>query len=272
MKFLSIVFLIGFQAHAQTSQVAAPAKSDFLSLCKATFSQAPEKITLCSDIHQKFFSKSGNNDIASIKPEDVKAQPSSMDGKIEFLVFNDPNYLPGIAYCYFVFRNWISPSTFSPDDMGMNASGFSILNEDLKKYQNWLSTSTEGKKCKSRVEKDSQVSVVNLEETLKNKVALIGLNPYASINQPDPTTDSVMQEMLLTLNHERIHAYHVACPEFEKWSIKEWENLPSQKKNEYSKKYPSYNWTIPKIAGREYIGFLYESTPEKIAPHIGKCK
>ena len=258
-------------AFSQTPAGQAPAKSDFLSLCKATFLQNAEKLPMCNEIHQKFFSKS-TGDIASILPSDVKAKPSSIDGKVEFLVFNDPNYLPAIAYCYFVYRNWISPTTFSPDDMGMNASGFSILNEDLKKYQTWLATAAEGKKCKTRVEKESEVIVVNLEETLKNKVALIGLNPYASLQQPNPSTESVMQEMLLTLNHERIHAYHVACPDFEKWSIKEWEKLPGAKKSEFSKKYPSYNWTIPKIAGREYIGFLYESNPELIAPHISKCK
>lgn len=270
--FLAILLLSQNVSAAPSAAKPTEPKSDFLSLCKATFSLTPEKLPVCDDIHQKFFSKSAGQDIASVKPEDLKAKASPIDGKVEFLVFNDPNYLPAIAYCYFVYRNWISPTTFSPDDMGMNASGFSILNEDLKKYQTWLVSATEGKKCKERVERESQVSVVNLEETLKNKVALIGLNPYASLHQPNPTTESVMQEMLLTLNHERIHAYHVACPSFEKWSIAEWEKLPGAKKSEYSKKYPSYNWTIPKIAGREYIGFLFEGNPEAINPHIAKCK
>ncbi len=85
-------------AFSQTPAGQAPAKSDFLSLCKATFSQNAEKLPMCNEIHQKFFSKS-SGDIASILPSDVKAKPSSIDGKVEFLVFNDPNYLPAIAYC-----------------------------------------------------------------------------------------------------------------------------------------------------------------------------
>ena len=34
-----------------------------------------------------------------------------------------------MAYCYFVFRNWISSSELSPDGLSTSASGFSILNE-----------------------------------------------------------------------------------------------------------------------------------------------
>jgi len=268
MKYILPLFLFSTFAFGATSQP----KSDFLSLCQTTFEQQKEKLPMCKEINDKFFSKAGTNDITNVRPVDLKAKESPIDSKVEFLVFNDPNYVPAIAYCYFVFRNWISPTTFSPDDMGMNASGFSILNEDLKKYQDWLKTSVEGKKCQARVEKESQVSVVNLEDTLKNKVALIGLNPYATLHTENPTTESVLNEMQLTLNHERIHAYHVACPEFEKWSINEWEKLPATKKNEFVNKYPSYNWTVPKIAGREYIGFLFEATPEKINPHVAKCK
>ncbi len=252
--------------------LATEPKSDFHSLCKATFQFKKEKLSICDEVQSKLFSKTGTSDIAPVKPTDLKAKESPIDGKVEFLAFNDPNYLPAIAYCYFVYRNWISPTTFSPDDMASNASGFSILNEDLDKYQTWLKTNTAGKQCESRVLKESEVSVVNLADTLKNKVALIGLNPYASLQQENATIESVMQDMMLTLNHERIHAYHVACPEFEKWSIKEWEKLPSAKKNDYMKKYPSYNWTVPKIAGREYIGFLFEATPEMINPHVAKCK
>ncbi|MBY0413801.1 MAG: hypothetical protein K2Q18_06535, partial [Bdellovibrionales bacterium] len=159
-----------------------------------------------------------------------------------------------------------------PDALVTSASGFSILNEYIPAYKKWLATSSAGKSCKTRVEKEAEVSVADLEISLAGRVALIGLNPYASIQTPDSTAESVLQEMKLTVNHERIHAFQVACPEFEKWSIKEWEKLPFAKKNEYIKKYPSYTWSLPKVAGREYIAFLYESTPEKISEHVKSCK
>jgi hypothetical protein len=243
-----------------------------LSLCKTTLQNNPASLPLCETIHQKLFASNKGKDIAGIQPSDVDAPSSPLDQKIQFFIFNDPNYLSGIAYCYFVYRNWISPSEVSPDSLSMSASGLSILNEDLKAYQTWISTKAEGQKCKARVEKEAEVSVANLEVSLKDKVALIGLNPYASIQIANPTAESVMNDMKLTINHERIHAYQVACPEFEKWSEKEWGKLPFTKKNEYIKKYPSYTWSIPKVAGREYVAFLFESTPEKISEHVKSCK
>ena len=156
--------------------------------------------------------------------------------------------------------------------MGLSASGFSILNEEIKPYEKWLKSSPEGLKCKGKVEKESQVSVANLEVALKGSVALIGLNPFALINSPDVTSESVMKEMTLTMNHERVHAFQVACPEFEKWSIKQWEKLPFATKNTYIKKYPSYTWSLPKVAGREYIAFLYENNLSGINESISKCK
>jgi hypothetical protein len=249
-----------------------PATSDFQSLCKATLQFNSVSLPLCETIHTKFFKENKNKDITGITPKDLNALSSPLDSKIQIFMFNDPNYLSGIAYCYFVYRNWISSNEIGPDQMAMSASGFSILNEDLKEYQKWIVSSNEGKKCKERVEKESEVTVVNLEESLKGKVALIGLNPYASIHLPNPTAESVLNDMKLTLNHERIHAYQVACPEFEKWSIKEWEKLPSKSKNEYSKKYPSYTWSIPKVAGREYIAFLFEASPEKVSEYVKNCK
>lgn len=268
MKYF-ILIALSFNLFSAT---ASEPVSDFQSLCKATLQNQPNSLPLCEKIHQKFFINNKTNDIAAISPSDVGAPASAIDSKVQFFIYNDPNFLSGMAYCYFVYRNWISSAEISPDALAMSASGFSILNEDIKKYQSWLTSSTEGKKCKTRVEKEAEVSVSNLELSLKDRVAIIGLNPYASIQNPNPTYESVVDEMKLTINHERIHAYQVACPEFEKWSIKEWEKLPVATKNVYIKKYPSYTWSIPKIAGREYIGFLYEGTPEKIGEHIKNCK
>ncbi len=270
MKLFSLFFFVTLVLNGKIN--AADVPSDFLSLCKATLQYNQKALPLCETIHTKYFSKNKTSDISPFLPQDLGAQPSSIDSKVQFFIFNDPNYLAGVAYCYFVFRNWISSSELSPDGLSTSASGFSILNEKINDYQKWLLKSPEGLKCKARVEKESEVTVANLEISLKGKVALIGLNPYAAIQGPDVTLESVEKEMLLTVNHERIHAYHVACPQFEKWSIKEWEKLPSAKKNEYIKKYPSYTWSIPQVAGREYIGFLFESTPEKIKDHIKGCK
>jgi hypothetical protein len=272
IKYYLIFSLIIFSSIEAKNNTPVEAPSDFLSLCKATLTYKTQALPLCEEIHKKFFSQNKTNDIAVLNPADLKVEPSPIDHKIQYFIFNDPNYLAGIAYCYFVYRNWISPSQISPDQLGLSATGFSILNEEIPQYQKWLVEKAEGKKCKERVEKEAEVSVANLEISLKGKAALIGLNPFASIQGENPTLESVLEEMKITVNHERIHAYHVTCPEFEKWSIKEWEKLPSKEKNEYIKKYPSYTWTIPKIAGREYIGFKYEANPEKLQEFVKNCK
>ena len=267
MKFLFLfLFFISFNV------TAVDLDSNFYNLCKVTLQNNSSALPVCESIYQKFFVKNNTLDLVNITPTDVGAPASSIDKKIQFFIFNDPNFVSGMAYCYFAYRNWITTNTTTPDSLGMSASGFSILNEEIKPYQKWLITSVEGKKCKAKVEKESQVSVANLETALKGSVALIGLNPYALINSPDVTKESVMKEMTLTLNHERIHAFQVACPEFEKWSIKQWEKLPFVTKNTYIKKYPSYTWSIPKVAGREYVAFLYEDKLSSINEHISKCK
>ena len=252
--------------------MAADADSNFYNLCKVTLQNNSKALPVCETVYQKFFVKNNTSDIVNIQPSDVGAPASPIDSKVQYFIFNDPNFVSGMAYCYFVYRNWISPTAVTPDALAMSASGFSILNEEIPAYQKWLITAAEGKKCKGTVEREAEVSVANLETALKGKVALIGLNPYALINSPDATSDSVMKEMALTVNHERIHAYQVACPEFEKWSIKEWEKLPFGTKNAYIKKYPSYTWSILKVAGREYIAFLYETAPANVGEHITKCK
>jgi hypothetical protein len=274
MKYL-VLMLVTFNVLAATPNTKSTtdsAAADFLNLCKTTLAAQPNSLPLCETIHQKFFNENKTKDLVIITPAQVGAPPSPLDGKIQFFMFNDPNYLSGIAYCYFVYRNWISSSEISPDALAMSASGFSILNEDIPAYLKWLKTQAAGQKCKARVEKEAEVTVADLELSLAGRVALIGLNPYASIQTPDSSVESVLSDMKLTINHERIHAYQVACPEFEKWSIKEWEKLPTAKKNEYIKKYPSYTWSLPKVAGREYVAFLFESTPEKITDHVKNCK
>jgi hypothetical protein len=98
------------------------------------------------------------------------------------------------------------------------------------------------------------------------------VNPFASVQTPNSTIESVLKDLELTLNHERIHAYQAACPEFEKWSLAEWTKLPFKEKSEYIKKYPTYTWSIPKVAGREYVGYLLESNPNRVSELVKGCK
>ena len=81
--------------------------SDFLSLCKVALPQNEESLQLCNGIYEKFFLNNKTNDIAPFKPSDVGADSSPIDAKIQFIIFNDPNYMSGMSYCYFLYKNSI---------------------------------------------------------------------------------------------------------------------------------------------------------------------
>lgn len=271
MKFKSAARLLGLGLGLMTFPLLSVASdSEFLGLCEHTLSNSPEK-KLCSEIHNVFFKDQKSKPLVYINPKLLNVEEMSIDKKVDYIIFNDPNFLNGVAYCYFVFKGWISPVQMSPDTLGTSATGFSILNEDLKDYQKWLNTSVEAKKCKTQVQKDSEVSVSNLDTYLKDKVAIIGLNPYGVIQTPGINLSKALEELQTTVNHERIHAYQASCPAFEKWSMDQWANLPVKEKNQYINKHTSYTWSIPKVAGREYIGYLYEKTPSKLEAHFKNC-
>ncbi len=190
-----------------------------------------------------------------------------------FLVINDPNYMAGMGYCYFVFRKWISPGKMSPDRFGATVTGFSILNEKLSPYQKWIETSPEGKSCKAKVKSESGVVAANLEVSIRGHSAIIVLNPYAFVQDKSMTYAQILKEMVLTTNHERIHAYQVLCPEFEKKAAEAWSALSAKKQAEFRSAHEGYDWDDAKVASREFFAFEFERTPEKIAPLVSaKCR
>lgn len=267
MKLKSVI--IG--ASLLVSNALMGSDSEFVDLCNHTLSSSPEK-KLCQEVHNVFFKDQKSKPLVYINPKMLNVEEMSIDKKVDYIIFNDPNFLSGVAYCYFVFKNWISPTQITPDILGTSATGFSILKEDLKDYQKWLNSSLEAKKCRAQVEKEAGVSVSNLDTYLKDKIAIIGLNPYGIIQTPGINLTATLEELQTTVNHERIHAYQAACPEFEKWSMNEWSKLPVKEKNQYINKYTSYTWSIPKVAGREYIGYLYEKKPSSLPALIKDCQ
>jgi hypothetical protein len=242
--------------------------SDFLSLCVAQ--AGPTGRAVCEQIHLKFF-QGDTKHFAPLKPADVGAPVLSVDPRIQFVIFNDPNYVAGVGYCYFAFRKWINPAQVSPDDLGLSASGFAILKEKLPEYQRWLGT-REGKACKARVQNESQVEVANLEVSLRDYAALIAVNPLAIVRDKGANAEAVTQEMIRTVNHERVHAYQVLCPAFEKWSRAQWEKLSPAEQNKVKNRYVGHVWSDPVVAGREYTAYQLEADPAQMQPHLGNCK
>ena len=267
MKLLFFSFMALLSANTFADQ------SDFLSLCKTHFNEDSAKLQTCEKVNGTLFQGLSAKDASIITtPKKIDAVAMNIDKKILFLALNDPNYLPALVYCYSVFHHWINPNKISPDALGSLSSGVSILNERLPAYQKWLSTSSEGKSCKALVEKESLLPVTNLQDSLKGYTAMIVLNPYAAILNSGNHYDSIMDDLRLTLNHERIHAYHVLCPEFEKSEREKWIKLSEAEKNKFIEKYPNYNWKDLQTAGREYSAFSLEKAPDTIGNLVKSCK
>jgi hypothetical protein len=249
------------------------ARSDFLSLCSSFASAQGADAAFCSRLNSKFFAETQKGAaVALVNPSDVGAPVMSVDSKVRFVVFHDPNYFPGVAYCYFAYRSWIDPQKMSPDAVALASSGFSILNENIEAYQTWLDVNPEGRRCRELVQKESGVPVTDLRPLLKEHAALVGLNPLASVKNGHLSYQAVIDDLKLTLNHERIHAYQVLCPELEKWGQKMWSALPQEEQDKFGIVYPAYNWKDPKVAGREYVAFSFENKPLRISDHVGNCK
>lgn len=247
--------------------------SDFLNLCKTHFKSDSARLDTCERVNKILFVGVTAKEASTLtSPQKISATEMSVDKKILFIALNDPNYFPALVYCYSVYHHWINPNQISPDALGMLSSGVSILNENLPQYQKWLNSSKEGKSCRSLVEKESGLPISNLEDSLKGYTAMIVLNPYAVIRTSGDDFNKAMDELRLTLNHERIHAYHVLCPQFEKSEKNKWLKLSLAEKNKFIEKYPNYNWSDVKTAGREYSAFTLETVPESIASLVSTCK
>lgn len=258
---------VGAQSQPANTQNGA---SDFLSLCREI--SHDDGSAVCGKIAAKFFPKDkAREPTLPVTPAQVGAPSLNIDKKIQYLVFNDANFMSSVAYCYFVFRGWLNPAQVSPDNLGLQSTGFSILNEHIDPYQKWLKTDR-GKACAKRVESESQVPVTDLKTSLEGYVALIGLNPLASVATGSPGYEGVMKDMLLTVNHERIHAYQVLCPKFDAWSREQWKSTSAAEKKKIAAKYNAYNWNDLQVAGREFVAFAMEDEPEKVLKLIGSCK
>ncbi len=266
MRFFCIfICLISFNVFAD--------QSDFLSLCKTHFKDDSARIQTCEKINDLLFKGLGPKDSSAItSPEKVNAPLMNIDKKILFMALNDPNYLPSLVYCYSVYNHWIDPLQISPDTLGTISSGVSILNENLPAYQKWLNKSIEGKSCRKQVEKDSQLPVTNLEDSLRGYVAMIVLNPFAVIGSTGTSYESALEELRLTINHERIHAYHVLCPQFEKNEKDKWIKLSQTEKNVFINKYPNYNWKDSQTSVREFSAFSLENAPDSLISLVKACK
>jgi hypothetical protein len=166
---------------------------------------------ICERMGAHLFEGEGLNEeqVQEMRPSAVGARSFPSDKDTRFLVFQNPLFMPSYVYCYFQFRGWFNPKEFSPDDLAMRATGFSVLGTELKGYKEWLK-SKDGAACSARVKESTKVGVIDLESELKGKKGIVALNPVGAASVTS-TYDSVMRTLWLTMNHERIHILQATC-------------------------------------------------------------
>ena len=255
MKFILLfLFLLCVPSYASDSM------QSFTSACSLQASA-----DYCQSLEEQFFKNS--LPFQEFSPHDFMAADYPADAKTLFLKMYSPKHTAALAYCYFVWRGAVDQKKVDPSLFARAVGGFMISSGELPAYEGWLKTD-DGMQCRKNVENSAGLSVVDLQELLKNKLGLVALNPLwvvplkADINR-------AMRDMKLTLNHERIHILHANCPTIDVFAKDSWNKLDPVRKAELKKAIPEYNWENQKLAVREYLAFTYEDNP---APVLDKAK
>lgn len=215
---------------------------------------------LCAKLEREFFSS--RSPIQAISPTTVHAPALPIDHRVRFIAFYDPLHLSSFAYCYFVFRGWFDPKTLSPRQLGQSASGFAILKSELNGYPEWLKTS-KGAECTKSLKDSIVMDPSDLTIEMADRVSIIGFNPVGAVRSDDGL-DAVLKEALLTINHERIHAIHVSCPEVDRVAVRHWDSLSRASKEKLKAGHLNYDWTNRTVAVREAFAYFLEDNPEKV--------
>jgi hypothetical protein len=255
MKFiLLLLFLLPAPSYASDSM------QTFTSACLLQAS-----VEYCQSLEKNFFKNS--LPFQEYSPHDFMAADYPTDAKTLFLKMYSPKHTAALAYCYFVSRGLVDQKKIDPLLFARVVGGFMISTGELPAYEGWLKTD-DGMQCRQNVENSVGLSVVNLQELLKNKLGLVALNPLLLVSLK-ADINRAMKAMKQTLNHERIHILHANCPTIDVFAKDSWTRLDPVKKAELKKDIPEYNWENPRVAVREYLAFTYEDNP---APVLDKAK
>ena len=110
----SLLSISGISCSLSQRELASDSKSDFLSLCQSILITRGQSTQSCQTLHQQFFKNTADKiSISTIKPDLIGAPLQLIDQKIHYFVVKDPNYIPGLAYCYFSYRGWIDSKNIS---------------------------------------------------------------------------------------------------------------------------------------------------------------
>jgi hypothetical protein len=241
------------QGAAQTDSLQA-----FTSACPL---KAPA--AFCQDFARSAFRNS--LPVQEFSPPDFKAVDYPTDSGTVFLNVYAPKFTAAMGYCYFVAKGRVDAKKNDPPDFAGHVAGFAILSSELPAYEAWLETAA-GETCRRDVDRSVGLPVVDLKEQLRNKPGMVVLNPLGLASTKADLNDA-MEEMRLTLNHERIHILQTACPAADDFAKEAWDRLDPGKKADFQKR-----WDDQRVVLREFLAYTYENDPTPLLDSAKGCK
>ena len=233
--------------------------ADCLSKIAVQKKGSVQEILFCESLERELFGS--YQPIQKTNPRSFSAPAMYIDQKVRFLIFHNARELSPFGYCFFVFKGWFNPEKLSPEQLASVASGFAILKTELDGYKPWTKT-VAGQACSKKLFDSFGRRSRNLHSELKDYISIIALNPIGVV-QPGITRNAVLDELRLTLNHERVHAIQISCAKFKKHAENYWRGLSNKFKKQLAEKYSTYNWSNPDVTVLEAIAFDLEMAPQR---------
>ena len=148
----------------------SPNIQNFYTSCNEKIKNESEPV--CDRLSKQY--KSSRSPFESINLKKIGLYEFSGDKYIAYHLFPDPIFAAASTYCYFIYLGWIDKNTISPKIFSQYVGGFTVLQQDVEKYSNWI-RKKDGVACKRFVKKELAMDAQNLAEILGNKKALVGI-------------------------------------------------------------------------------------------------
>ncbi len=199
-------------------------------------------------------------DSTSIEAADVNAPKMHFDKNTAILLYDSAKAITRDSYCYFIFKKYLGDGSIDPKTFGEVVSGFSILAKEIPLYRAWLKSNL-GASCDQKVANAIGTPSSDLE--FLNGKSLVALFPLGAF-QPGMDVQELKAEVVLTLNHERIHVLENYCQGFESYQEDYFSQADQHEVAELAERFPSYDWNDPVVAAKEYMAFKFERNPTEV--------
>ncbi|MBL7058808.1 hypothetical protein ISS03_05795 [Patescibacteria group bacterium] len=183
------------------------------------------------------------------------ALPTPVDNKVSTKVLANPIYITKTFYCYYIFQKLITYKSLPAKLFAFSINGVSLSSASQKSYYKWQKTN-EGAACNEYVKDSLGQNTTMFDSLFQDKTYLIILNPLVALADG---AHLFKKNLLKHYNHERLHCLYADDPAIKNKANKLWRDLNEDKKEQFKKAHPSYDFTDNNTLMKEYFSYTYES-------------